>query len=150
MIALTSFFDAFAHPLDLPAAFGVFNGITTGPSTPATPLWMWAAAAGPDRSRAVIEKQTCGFPARRRIVALPVATGSPAGLSASPTSTTLKTRVGARSVRAFAATIPTAAARAATASTTARRLMDIPLFDFACSYAEDGEPVFDRRASVRL
>src|SRR5436853_7537657 len=33
MIAFTSARDAFAHPLELPAAFGVFSGMITGPST---------------------------------------------------------------------------------------------------------------------
>jgi hypothetical protein len=54
-IAFTNERDALAHPLDLPAAFGVRSGIKTGPDVPVAPRWMCAAAAAPDKSRAISE-----------------------------------------------------------------------------------------------
>src|SRR3954452_10393255 len=80
---------AFVQPLDVPSSPGVFSGMTTGPDAPAAPLWICAATAV-GRSLAASLKHAWPCPARRRIVAVPFPTGSPFGVSESPTNVTLK------------------------------------------------------------
>src|SRR5581483_2321278 len=79
--------DAGAQPLVWPFEPGGFRATTTGPATPEAPRWMCAATAV-GRFSAAMRYQTRPSPARSRIVAVPVATGSPAGVSASPVSAT--------------------------------------------------------------
>src|SRR5215213_7288718 len=86
MICFTTALAAVTHPLDLPFSSGVFSGTTTAPTAPAAAWWMCAAAARVARFGTSSVAQTCPWPSRTRIEAVPVATGSPAGLSVSPAS----------------------------------------------------------------
>jgi hypothetical protein len=49
MIAFDSSAEMSVQAVDVPLASGVFNVTTSGPDTPAGPLWMWAAVAGVSR-----------------------------------------------------------------------------------------------------
>src|SRR6476620_10685287 len=72
------------QPLDVPSEPGVPSGTTTGPDTPTAPPWM-CAAVGVAMLWTASEKHACAWPSRRRIVAVPVPTGSAGGDSVSPT-----------------------------------------------------------------
>src|SRR3954451_11912382 len=82
----TTVLDAGTHPLDLPFSSGVFSGTTIAPTAPAAAWWMCAAAARVARFGTSMVAQTWPWPARTRIDAVPVATGSPVGFSFSPAS----------------------------------------------------------------
>src|SRR3954451_9275835 len=77
-MSLRSAGSAVTHPLEAPGspALGGVSGMTTGPFTPAGPLWMWARI-GVSVPRSVIPKQRVLADRATSTVAEPRASGSP-------------------------------------------------------------------------